>query len=186
PEILARAEAHASYQRDKESLQKSADIDLLTGALNRQGLDKQLEKDVSFVNRHGENMAVILFELDDFKTIHKRIGEQTANRIIKQAATILQNAVRTEDSVGRYGLEKFLIVLPMAKAEGVIVLAKRLCERIGSFKMTIGGDPFPISMSAGIATARKGKPVTAQGPMRRGEQGRGSPKQPGPRAPRAR
>lgn len=179
-EILARAEAHASYQRDKESLQKSADIDLLTGALNRQGLDKQLEKDVSFVNRHGENMAVILFELDDFKTIHKRIGEQTANRIIKQAATILQNAVRKEDSVGRYGLEKFLIVLPMAKAEGVIVLAKRLCERIGSFKMTIGGDPFPISMSAGIATARKGNPVTAQGLMQSAEQALANAKTLGP------
>lgn len=179
-EILARAEAHASYQRDKESLQKSADIDLLTGALNRQGLDKQLEKDVSFVNRHGENMAVILFELDDFKTIHKRIGEQTANRIIKQAATILQNAVRKEDSVGRYGLEKFLIVLPMAKAEGVIVLAKRLCERIGSFKMTIGGDPFPISMSAGIATARKGNPVTARGLMQSAEQALANAKTLGP------
>lgn len=179
-EILARAEAHASYQRDKESLQKSADIDLLTGALNRQGLDKQLEKDVSFVNRHGENMAVILFELDDFKTIHKRIGEQTANRIIKQAATILQNAVRKEDSVGRYGLEKFLIVLPMAKAEGVIVLAKRLCERIGSFKMTIGGEPFPISMSAGIATARKGNPVTAEGLMQSAEQALANAKTLGP------
>lgn len=179
-EILARAEAHASYQRDKESLQKSADIDLLTGALNRQGLDKQLEKDVSFVNRHGENMAVILFELDDFKTIHKRIIKQAANRIIKQAATILQNAVRKEDSVGRYGLEKFLIVLPMAKAEGVIVLAKRLCERIGSFKMTIGGDPFPISMSAGIATARKGNPVTAQGLMQSAEQALANAKTLGP------
>src|SRR5690606_7450421 len=179
-EILARAEAHASYQRDKESLQKSADIDLLTGALNRQGLDKQLEKDVSFVNRHGENMAVILFELDDIKTIHKRIGEQTANRIIKQAATILQNAVRKEDSVGRYGLEKFLIVLPMAKAEGVIVLAKRLCERIGLFKMTIGGDPFPISMSAGIATARKGNPVTAQGLMQSAEHALANAKTLGP------
>jgi two-component system, cell cycle response regulator len=169
-EILARAEAHASYQRDKESLQKSADIDLLTGTLNRHGLNKQLEKDVSFVNRHAENMAVILFELDDFKTIYKKIGEQAANRIIKQAATILQSAIRKEDSVGRYGVEKFLIVLPMAKAEGVIVLAKRLCERISAFRMTVAGEPFPISMSAGIATARKGVPITVKGLLHSAEQ----------------
>lgn len=169
-EILARAEAHASYQRDKESLQKSADIDLLTGTLNRHGLNKQLEKDVSFVNRHAENMAVILFELDDFKSIYKKIGEQAANRIIKQAATILQSAIRKEDSVGRYGVEKFLIVLPMAKAEGVIVLAKRLCERISAFRMTVAGEPFPISMSAGIATARKGVPITVKGLLHSAEQ----------------
>ena len=169
-EILARAEAHASYQRDKESLQKSADIDLLTGTLNRHGLNKQLEKDVSFVNRHAENMAVILFELDDFKTIYKKIGEQAANRIIKQASTILQSAIRKEDSVGRYGVEKFLIVLPMAKAEGVIVLAKRLCERISAFRMTVAGEPFPISMSAGIATARKGATITAKGLLHSAEQ----------------
>lgn len=169
-EILARAEAHATYRRDKANLQKSVDIDLLTGTLNRSGLDKQLEKDVSFVNRHAENMAVILFELDGFQTIYKKIGEQAANRIIKQAATILQNAIRKEDSVGRYGMEKFLIVLPMAKAEGVIVLAKRLCERISSFKMTIAGEPFPISMSAGIATARKGNNVSAKGLLNSAEQ----------------
>src|SRR5690606_11927554 len=96
------------------------------------------------------------------------------------SATILQNAVRKEDSVGRYGLEKFLIVLPMAKAEGVIVLAKRLCERIGSFKMTIGGDPFPISMSAGIATARNAHPVTAQGLMQSAEQALANAKTLGP------
>ena len=169
-EILARAEAHASYRRDKESLQKSADVDLLTGTLNRNGLNKQLDKDVSFVNRHAENMAVILFELDNFKAIYKKIGEQAANRIIKQASTILQNAIRKEDSVGRYSVEKFLIVLPMAKAEGVIVLAKRLCERISSFRMTIAGEPFAISMSAGIATARKGNTFTAKGLLHSAEQ----------------
>jgi diguanylate cyclase (GGDEF)-like protein len=161
-EILARAEAHASYRRDKESLQKSADIDLLTGTLNRNGLQKQLKKDVSFVNRHAENMALIIFELDDFKTIFKRVGEQSSNKIIKQTATALLGAIRKEDSVGRYGLEKFIIILPMAKTEGVIILAKRLCERIKSFKMTVGGTALPISMSAGISIVRKGSATTVK------------------------
>jgi two-component system, cell cycle response regulator len=159
-EIIARAEAHASYSRDKDSLQKSVDIDLLTGALNRGGLSKQLKKDVSFVNRHGENMAVILFELDDFKTIYKRIGRDAADRIIKQTATALLGAIRSEDSVGRYGLEKFVIILPMAKTEGVVILAKRLCEKIKSFKMSIGGQALQVTMSAGISIVRKGITAT--------------------------
>ncbi|RYY74299.1 MAG: diguanylate cyclase [Gammaproteobacteria bacterium] len=159
-ELVARAEAHASYRRDKVNLQKSADIDLLTGTLNRNGINQQLKKDLSFANRHGENMAVIIFELDDFKTLYQRIGEAAANRIIKQTATKMLSAIRSEDSVGRYGFEKFIAILPMAKTEGVVILAKRLCEQIKSFKITIGGEAISISMSAGISTVRKGSPAT--------------------------
>lgn len=169
-EILARAEAHASYRRDKNSLQKTSDIDLLTGTLNRSGLNKQLEKDVAFVNRHAENLAVILFELDGFKTIFERIGKEASNRIIKQTATTLLGAIRKEDSVGRYGLEKFVIILPMAKAEGVIILAKRLCARINSFKITVSGEALPITMSAGISTARKGSQATTKDLLKSAEQ----------------
>ncbi len=169
-EIIARAEAHASYRRDKDSLQKSVDIDLLTGTLNLSGLHQQLRKDVSFVNRHGENMALIIFELDDFKTIYKRIGEHAANRIVKQAATTLLGAIREEDSVGRYGFERFVVSLPMAKTEGVIILAKRLCERIKSFKISIGGEALTITMSAGISIVRKGSPTTVKELFKSAEQ----------------
>lgn len=161
-EILARADAHASYRRDKKQLLQSVDLDLLTGTLNRQGLARQLEKDVAFVNRHGENLAVILFELDDFKSLFARIGKEAADRILKQLGALLANAVRKEDSVGRYGLEKFLLILPLAKTEGVVVLARRICEKIQAQKLTLNGTPLSLSLSAGIATARKGQPVSAQ------------------------
>jgi two-component system, cell cycle response regulator len=169
-EILARAEAHASYSRDKDSLQKNVETDLLTGALNRSGLSKQLKKDVSFVNRHAENMALIIFELDDFKTIYKKVGEQAANRIIKHTAAALLGAIRSEDSVGRYGLEKFAIILPMAKTEGVIILAKRLCERVKSFKMSVGGEALQVTMSAGISIVRKGVTTTEKALLESAEQ----------------
>ncbi|MES2823649.1 MAG: diguanylate cyclase [Pseudomonadota bacterium] len=169
-EIIARAEAHASYRRDKDILQKSADIDVLTGTLNRNGFNLQLKKDLSFVNRHNENLALIIFELDDFKTIYKRIGEQAANRIVKQTATRLLSVIRSEDSVGRYGFEKFVTILPMAKTEGVIILAKRLCEQIKSFKITIGGEAITITMSAGIAIVRKGSPASIKELIQSAEQ----------------
>lgn len=169
-EMVARAEAHSSYRRDKENLEKRVNIDLLTGTLNTGGLKEQLERDISFVNRHSENLAVIIFELDDFTAIQQRISKQDANRIIKQAAAILLGAVRKEDTVGRFGLAKFVIILPMAKTEGVILLAKRLCARIESFKMTLREEAFPISMSAGISAARKGNHATAKDLLESAEQ----------------
>lgn len=169
-EMVARAEAHASYRRDHDNLQKNLDIDLLTGALNTAGVHKQLEKDVAFVNRHAENLAVIFFELDNFKTLVERIGKQTSDRIIKQLATVLLGAVRKEDSIGRYAPEKFVAILPMAKTEGVIMLAKRLCAQVKAFKITVGGEPLSISMSAGVATARKGSHATAEDLLQSAEQ----------------
>lgn len=169
-EMVARAEAHASYRRDHDNLQKNLDIDLLTGALNPAGVHKQLEKDVAFVNRHAENLAVILFELDNFKTIVERIGKQTSDRIIKQLASVLLGAVRKEDSIGRFAPEQFVAILPMAKTEGVIMLAKRLCAQVKAFKITVGGEPLSISMSAGVATARKGSQATAEALLQSAEQ----------------
>jgi diguanylate cyclase (GGDEF)-like protein len=169
-EILARAEAHASYRRDSEALQKSADIDVLTGTLNQAGLHKQLEKDVSFVNRHEENLAVIVFSLDNFRAIYERIGKQASARIIKQTAITLLGAIRKEDSVARFGSEKFAVILPMAKTEGVVILTKRLCEKIKSFNLTVSGESLPLTMSAGIATIRKGSQTTTAALLEAAEQ----------------
>lgn len=179
-EIIARAEAHATYQHDKDELQKNAEIDLETGVLNRQGLTRQLEKDVSFVNRHMENLGVVLFELDDFNDIHQRIGQHGANRILKQTATALLEATRKEDSIGRYGPHQFAVVLPMAKTEGVVILVKRLCARIKAFKVTLDGKAMSLSMSAGIATTPKGHPVTVEGMLNVAEQALSNARQVGP------
>lgn len=169
-EIIARAEAHASYRQDTAKLQKKVDVDLLTGALNRAGLEAQLEKDVSFVNRHGQNLALVTFELDNFKATYQQIGKAASEQLIKQVAATIMRTIRREDSVSRSGVAKFTIILPMAKAEGVILLAKRLCERINGYKMKVGGKSLSITMSAGVATASKGSHVIARHLLRSAEQ----------------
>src|SRR5690606_10292514 len=122
----------------------------------------------------------ILFELDNYKTIFERIGKQACDRIVKQIATILQGAVRKEDSVGRYGSEQFIVILPMAKTEGVILLAKRLCAQIGSFKITVGGEPLSLTMSAGVAAARKGSRASSKDLLKSAEQALEIARQVGP------
>ncbi len=158
-ELIARAEAHASYRRDRKALEDAIDVDLLTGTLNQSGLFKQLEKDISFINRHSENLAVILFELDHFKRVHDRIGDDGTTRILKHTADALLGAIRKEDSIGRFGPDQFLAILPMAKTEGAIILAKRISARIKTFKITVAGETLPVSISAGVAVVNKGEHV---------------------------
>ncbi len=157
--ITARCDAHTSYRQTNNALQEKVNRDVLTGALNRKGFDERLEKDMSFINRHGENLAISIFELDDFQNIYDRIGKKTAELVIKQVAKTLGAAVRKEDSIGRDGLAKFMLLLPMAKAEGVITLSKRLCEKIGTFKLKVGDEAITLSTSVGISTVNKGTPA---------------------------
>lgn len=179
-EIVARAEAHASYTRHKAQLQKKVAVDVLTGALNRSGLETQVDKDVAFVNRHGQNISLITFELDDFRNTYERVGKAAAEQLIKQIATMLLKTVRKEDSLGRNGLARFTIVLPMAKAEGVIMLARRLCERINGYKMKVGGESLTVTMSAGVSTAPKGSRIVAKDLLRSAEEALANAKKVGP------
>lgn len=161
--IIARAEAHTSYQRANNELQQSVNIDPLTGTLNRKGLDEQLSKDISFVNRHTEPFALAIIELDNFNNIYERIGNKTSEMVIKQVAKTLIKAVRKEDSVGRDGFAKFLISFPMAKGEGVIKLSQRLCAKIETYKIKIGTVEISLSSSVGISTVSKGTAAAKEG-----------------------
>ena len=161
-EIIARANAHASYRNDRENLQKNVDIDLLTGTLNRKGLAEKLEKDVSFINRHQQNLALIIFELDNFKQVAEKIKQKGAEKVIQQVAQLLGKAIRKEDSFGRYEYAQFLTILPMAKTDGVVQLSKRLCEHVKGFKLSMAGEQIAITMSVGIAAVTKGSAATAE------------------------
>jgi diguanylate cyclase (GGDEF)-like protein len=174
--ITARADAHASYRRDALNLKKNTNIDVLTGTLNVTGLQQRLEKDISFVNRHRENMAVMILELDDFQGVYDRIGKKASEHVIKEVAKALCAAVRTEDSVGRDSLATYTVSLPMAKSEGVVKLARRLCEKIGAVTLKMGTELISISACVGISTVSKGGVTTADEMVQCAEQALGNAK----------
>jgi len=155
-EIMARLEAHASYRRDNANLQEHVNIDLLTGTLNHKGLDEKLEKDISFINRHKQNIALVLFEIDNFKHLVEKTGHRGSEKIVQNICKVLSSAIRREDSFGRYDVAKFLTILPMAKTDGVVMLSKRLSEHIKTFKVNVAGEVIGLTLSIGIASAPKG------------------------------
>ncbi|MGH1471810.1 MAG: GGDEF domain-containing response regulator [Cellvibrionaceae bacterium] len=161
-DIIARADAHASYRSDKTTLQKNVNIDLLTGTLNLKGLLEKMDSDVSFIKRHNQSLALLKFELHDFKTITQSIGKTNAEKIIKNTAKILSKAIRKEDTVGRCDYASFLTILPMAKTEGVVQLAKRLTDVVKSFKLKMNGEIIDLRLTVGIATVQKGSSVSVE------------------------
>jgi two-component system cell cycle response regulator len=153
--LLARTEAHTSYRKIKTDLQEFCNIDPLAGVLNQQGIQEQLEKDCAFVSRHAEKIAVMLFEIDAFEKDYDVIGKRLAELVVKEVAKIFVQSLRKEDSVGRVGLARFLIVLPMANNESVVKLARRLSASVRGFKLkTPDGNKF-FTASSGIACLLK-------------------------------
>lgn len=154
--IIARTESHTGYRRLNKTLQDRVNIDALTGVLNSKGLSERLVKDISFVNRHSESLAFMLFELDNFESILSRVRKSTSETIIKAVAKLLNDSVRKEDSIGRDGIAEFSVILPFSKPEGVFKLSKRICSKISTFKLKINDETIVLSASIGLAVVSQG------------------------------
>ncbi|GLS28043.1 diguanylate cyclase [Marinibactrum halimedae] len=157
--LNARADAHSSYRKINHTLQESSNLDPVTGLYNQAGFNQQLKKDISFVNRHGETIAMLRFEVDHFDQIHKALGQKATDLIVKEISKLLSASLRKEDSAARLGLATFVVSLPMAKNDGVLGLARRLLAKVNSFKLKVSGRQVAIKASAGISTHAKGSQI---------------------------
>lgn len=149
-DLKARAHAHANYQRTTKALQETATVDPLTGLANQRSFRDQLEKDLSFVSRHGHDIAVMLVEVDGFRELFLKIGRKGADSLVQQIAKVLVKSVRKEDCVGRIGLAGFAVSLPTAGAEGASKLAERICQSVAAFKASLRGESLAITVSIGL------------------------------------
>ena len=157
PILKARAHAHVGHQRTTKTLLEQVNLDTLTGLPNKQGFESRLAKDISFVVRHQQDLAVLQVELDGFKALFDLIGRKGYDSIVKQVAKVLQGSVRKEDTVARVGLARFMVSLPTAKAQGAVMLAQRICNKTEAFNITYKGEKLPVTLSIGACTVSEGQ-----------------------------
>lgn len=111
--------------RTKE-LQHLARTDSLTSVLNRGGLMDRLTIEVDRAVRYQHKLSLLMVDLDHFKHVNDQYGHLYGDTVLIEVATILSDACRSTDVLGRYGGEEFLLLLPETDLED----AKRLAERI--------------------------------------------------------
>jgi diguanylate cyclase (GGDEF)-like protein len=119
-------------------LAQDASIDALTGLANRRTLGRVL-------GRLRPEDAVVMIDLDHFKSVNDSLGHREGDNVLRLFGRTLTATVRSSDQVGRYGGEEFVVVLP---ADG----AERFLTRLQA--EWIKARPYPISFSAGVASAR--------------------------------
>ena len=126
--------------------------DALTGLLNHATLVAELENAVDYSRRHGEPLAFVLFELENFRRMGERLGPRIGDEILLHIAGVFRSNVRASDVIGRYGGDAFGMLLRGASATGVAVLAEKLHRLLGEQPaQTTGGEIGLLPVNVGSA-----------------------------------
>lgn len=153
---LSRHYFHIVTDQQKNLLQL-AHKDALTGLLNRRRLLEVIEQTLLQANRYEQPVSFILCDLDHFKMINDRYGHNVGDEVLRHASQILHNCIRETDSVGRWGGEEFLVILPQTRLSVAVTLAERIAQTLAKQPAVQNPRPVTVTMTLGVASYRKGE-----------------------------
>lgn len=119
-------------QMEVTGLDRLAHTDALTGLPNRLGLDKQITELMKRHRASGQPLALAVIDLDHFKTINDEQGHATGDRILQGTAAVLRGSLRQEDSVGRWGGEEFVVLMPETDGQAAWDVTNRLRRAVAA------------------------------------------------------
>lgn len=155
---LAQRKQDADFERaELNSLGEKAYTDMLTGLSNRGYAEDFLRKyDQSSGSRPG-SVAVLLADVDHFKTINDLHGHAAGDEILRTVGSVLKSHLRSTDLVSRFGGEEFLIALPETGTDHALLVADRLRRSLSERSTTLDtGMVVNVTISIGIAVSTRG------------------------------
>lgn len=139
--------------------------DELTGLKNRRAVMQMANAEISRFTRTGKPFAVVLCDLDKFKSVNDTYGHKVGDLVLKHYAKLMTNSLRGYDVIGRFGGEEFVIMLPQTEPDKALAIINR-------FRETVANTPCPyvdkneqqqllkFTSSFGIAAVKSHKPVS--------------------------
>jgi diguanylate cyclase (GGDEF)-like protein len=141
--------------RAQEALRELATHDSLTGLLNRRACLDSLLAELSRGCRTGNPVCVVMADIDHFKRINDTHGHLTGDEVLCEVTRRMKRSLRRYDTIGRFGGEEFLLVLPECGLEEGVKLAERICHRVGSEPVKAKDKRIEVSISLGVAVANQ-------------------------------
>jgi two-component system cell cycle response regulator len=131
-------------RNERDSLRRDAQVDPLTGLLNRRSIEAHIMQRWQARERFG----VLFIDIDHFKSVNDTFGHEMGDRVLNNIATVLKNGLRPGDVVGRYGGEEFVAVVLGAGPESARIVAERLRVAVETTVLPERG-PKQITISVG-------------------------------------
>ncbi|HOO62565.1 MAG TPA: GGDEF domain-containing protein [Synergistaceae bacterium] len=145
---------HLMRREAEEELREMATTDFLTGTWNRRNFIDSAEREILRSQRHGHSLAMILFDIDNFKDINDAFGHPVGDHVLQELSALALKGFRREDMIGRLGGEEFGIILPetsLSLAESVAERFRFLVEQHDMAPSQGTKEPIHITITCGIA-----------------------------------
>ena len=142
-------------------LRQSAELDALTGSLNRRSIDQWLARCFLEAERDGQPLSVLFVDLDRFKGINDRYGHAAGDQCLRAVAGTLSGALDEGDVFGRYGGEEFIAILPGRSGAAARQVGERLRAAVERLAVDWEGQSIKLTVSVGVATRRDGERTPA-------------------------
>lgn len=138
-----------------EKVQSLAVIDPLTQTFNTCYLDQVLPREINRANRHGDMITFMMIEVAGWTKAIKQKDTLVADQMLVGAAQFLKNNFRGSDIVLRYGIKRFLIIMPETNESQANCALQRMFERLDPWHLE-SNNPFELDLRAGMATYARG------------------------------
>ncbi len=137
----------------REQSRVQATQDSLTGLLNHGAILSVLEKELARSAREGTPVAVLMADIDHFKSVNDTYGHPVGDAVLRETARKIETSVRPYDSIGRYGGEEFVVVLPGCELDAAVKRAETIRELVCGQPFRVDDVSISTTMSIGVALA---------------------------------
>jgi diguanylate cyclase (GGDEF)-like protein len=136
-------------KRADDQIHLLATTDSLTGIANRREFNTLLENELNRVQRHDIPLSLIMYDLDQFKSVNDRFGHDVGDRILQGVTRLVKQNLRSEDILARWGGEEFMILLPHTDLPAAEFAAEKVRRVIAEYPFPIAG---ALTVSFGVTS----------------------------------
>lgn len=146
-----------SLLEELDAKKRDSMVDPLLNVWNRRAIMDIFKKEADLASRQQSALSVLMIDVDNFKQINDVYGHGVGDRVLARIADTLRLSLRTYDSVGRYGGEEFLIILPHTELDQGLKLAERLRAEVASQPIPVHSESIHCTISIGIRSLKAGE-----------------------------